>query len=182
MRILESVLHGALVLQSTRFTDDRGFFTESYNHKKFSQLTGLKTHFVQDNHSRSKRHVLRGMHYQLRQPQAKLVQVCQGEVYDVIVDMRQSSPTFKQHFGLRLSADNGLALWVPEGFAHGFLVLSEQADLHYKVNNDYDPTSERCLHWADAEIGIAWPLSDQPPLLSPKDAQGLPFDQLELFP
>ncbi|MEG3641575.1 dTDP-4-dehydrorhamnose 3,5-epimerase [Magnetococcus sp. PR-3] len=182
MRIVEAVLNGALLLENKRFEDSRGFFMESYNHAHFTELTGWDGHFVQDNHSRSNHNVLRGMHYQLEQPQAKLVRVTAGRVYDVIVDLRQSSPTFKQSYGTYLSAENGYSLWIPEGFAHGFLVTSQQADLTYKVNRYYHPKGERCLHWADPEIEMSWPLTDnQPPSLSDKDQQGLPWQALDLF-
>lgn len=171
-----------LVLLTPRvFGDDRGFFFESFNQSTFEELTGLSRTFVQDNHSKSQRGVLRGLHYQLPpKAQGKLVRVVQGEVFDVAVDIRKHSPTFGQWAGAMLSAENKHQLWIPEGFAHGFLTLSETAEFLYKTTDVYDPTSERCIAWNDRELGIHWPLTDAP-TLSAKDQQGIPFHLAELF-
>ncbi len=181
MTIVPTSLKDAFIVEPKVFGDDRGFFLESFNQKLWTERTGLAAPFVQDNHSRSARGVLRGMHYQLQQPQGKLVRVVAGEVFDAIVDIRRSSPTFGQWDGVRLSAENKRMLWVPPGFAHGFLVLSESADFLYKVTDYYAPQFERTLLWNDPRVGIAWPL-DGPPTLSKKDQFGVPFDAIELFP
>jgi dTDP-4-dehydrorhamnose 3,5-epimerase len=163
------------------FKDQRGFFFESY-HKRFFIKQGIALEFVQDNHSRSKQGALRGLHYQIQQPQGKLVRVILGEIYDVAVDLRRSSPTFGQWIGLVLSADNKNQLYVPPGFAHGFYVASEWAEVLYKATDYYAPQWERTLLWNDARINISWPLREgEIPLLSPKDAAGSPFDQAEVY-
>jgi dTDP-4-dehydrorhamnose 3,5-epimerase len=146
-----------LILEPRVVRDERGYFLESFNARVFEEVTGIRRDFVQDNQSRSARNVLRGLHYQTRRPQGKLVRVTSGEIFDVAVDLRKDSPTFRQWVGVRLSADNFRQFWVPEGFAHGFLVMSEYADVHYKMTDYYDPECERAIAWNDAEIGIAWP-------------------------
>lgn len=168
-----------LLLRPRVFGDARGFFFESYNRRRFAEL-GLDAEFVQDNHSRSARGVLRGLHYQIRQPQGKLVRVVVGEVFDVAVDLRRSSPHFGRVATLRLTADGHEMAWIPPGFAHGFLVLSEHAEFLYKTTDYYAPEHERCLLWNDPELGIPWPL-DGEPLLSAKDGAGLPLAQCEVF-
>lgn len=162
------------------FGDDRGFFFESFNQAAFEAATGAAVTFVQDNHSRSARNVLRGLHYQVKQPQGKLVRVVQGEVFDVAVDLRRSSPTFGRWVGEHLSAENKRQLWVPAGFAHGFVVLSESAEFLYKTTDYYAPQHERCIRWDDADIGIAWPQREAP-VLSAKDAAGVAFRDAEVF-
>ncbi len=162
------------------FGDERGFFFESFNQRNFEQAIGRTVNFVQDNHSRSAKGVLRGLHYQIQQPQGKLVRVVQGEVFDVAVDLRRHSATFGQWVGVYLSAENKKQLWVPEGFAHGFVVLSESAEFLYKTTDYYAPAHERCIIWNDAHIGIDWPLTETPQL-SAKDAQGLSFAAAECF-
>lgn len=170
-----------MVLEPKVFGDARGFFFESFNARVFAQQTGTRADFVQDNHSRSARGVLRGLHYQIRQPQGKLVRVIAGEVFDVAVDMRRRSPTFGRWSGLHLSADNKLQLWVPPGYAHGFLVLSETAEVLYKTTDYWAPVHERCIRWDDPSLAINWPLQGAP-LLSAKDAQGSMFGTAEFFP
>jgi len=167
MNISATRLPGVLLIQPAVFGDQRGFFKESWNRKKFAEQ-GLALDFVQDNVSLSRRGILRGLHFQNPTPQGKLVQVLQGEVFDVAVDIRRGSPTFGQWFGTRLSAENHLQMYVPEGFAHGFYVLSETALFAYKCTDFYDPKAEHSLRWDDPDIGIAWPLTE-PPLLSAKD-------------
>ena len=163
------------------FGDDRGFFFESFNQARFEQAVGRAVNFVQDNHSRSGRNVLRGLHYQIRQAQGKLVRVTTGEVFDVAVDLRRSSPTFGQWVGAVLSAENKKQLWVPAGFAHGFLVLSDDAEFVYKATDYYHPEAERGIRWNDPAIGIAWPRSSQP-LLSPKDQSAPLLADAETYP
>lgn len=158
-----------VLIEPKVFGDDRGFFFESFNAKAFEEATGLKRNFVQDNHSKSSKNVLRGLHYQITQPQGKLVRVVRGEVFDVAVDLRKSSQTFGQWVGAHLSAENKKQLWVPEGFAHGFVVLSETAEFLYKTTDYYAPEYERSLRWNDPELGIEWPLQGEPKL-SAKDA------------
>ncbi len=181
MQVTRTALPEVLLIEPKVFGDDRGFFFESFNARAFREATGVTLDFVQDNHSRSARDVLRGLHYQIRQPQGKLVRVVSGEVFDVAVDMRRSSPTFGGWVGVRLSAENKRMLWVPPGFAHGFLVLSASADFLYKTTDYYAPEHERCLAWNDAQVGIDWPLEGRSPVLSAKDAQGLPLAQAECF-
>lgn len=162
------------------FGDERGFFFESFNQRQFEEAAGRPVQFVQDNHSRSAKGVLRGLHYQIQQPQGKLVRVAAGEVFDVAVDLRKSSPSFGQWVGARLSADNKHQLWVPEGFAHGFVVLSEAAEFLYKTTDYYAPEHERCIAWNDPSLGIDWPVKEAPGL-SVKDSQGLFLSQAEVF-
>ena len=180
MHIIQTAIPDVLILEPKVFGDDRGFFYESFNARAFSEATGLNPNFVQDNHSRSQQGVLRGLHYQVEQAQGKLVRVTAGEVYDVAVDLRRQSPTFGQWVGAHLSAENRRQMWVPEGFAHGFLVLSEFAEFLYKTTDYYAPAHERCIRWNDPKLAIAWPLQGEPKLSS-KDQQGLSFDEADLF-
>lgn len=175
MNRIETGLPGVLLLEPEVFADARGLFLESWNARAFQQATGLTTGFVQDNHSRSRRGVLRGLHYQLGVPQGKLVRVARGEIFDVAVDLRRESPSAGRWTGVRLSGDNHRQLWVPPGFAHGFLVLSEQADVLYKTTAYYDPALERTLAWDDPGVGIEWPLDGANPVLSARDAAGDPL-------
>jgi dTDP-4-dehydrorhamnose 3,5-epimerase len=170
-----------LILQPQVFGDARGFFLESFNARDFAQVTGLDVNFVQDNHSKSAKGVLRGLHYQIEHAQGKLVRVVQGEVFDVVVDLRRASPTFGQWEGVHLSADNHRQLWVPPGFAHGFVVLSESAEFLYKTTDYWYPAHERSLLWNDPALGIVWPI-DFAPQLAAKDAAGLPLAQAACFP
>ncbi len=181
MKVNRTELPDALLLEPRVFGDDRGFFFESFNQLAWERETGLRTRFVQDNHSRSSRGVLRGLHYQLRQTQGKLVRVSAGEIFDVAVDLRRSSPTFGQWEGVRLSAENKRQLWVPEGFAHGFLVLSEAAEVLYKATDYYAPEWERAVRWDDPDLAVAWPLEGDP-LLSPKDRAAPLLRDAEVFP
>ncbi|MEB3902233.1 dTDP-4-dehydrorhamnose 3,5-epimerase [Pseudomonas putida] len=169
-----------LIFTPQIFPDPRGFFFESFNQRTFEAAVGAPVTFVQDNHSRSTKGVLRGLHYQIQNPQGKLVRVIQGEIFDVAVDLRRSSPTFGQWVGVHLSAENKHQLWIPEGFAHGFQVLSETAEVLYKTTDYYTPDHERCLAWNDPAIGIQWPSAD-PPLLSEKDKLGKLLAQADLF-
>ena len=169
-----------LILEPKVFGDSRGFFFESFNAKNFAQATGLNVSFVQDNHSRSSKGVLRGLHYQVQQTQGKLVHVTQGAVFDVAVDIRKSSPTFGKWVGCELSDSNHRQLWIPPGFAHGFMVLSESADFLYKTTDYYAPAHERCIAWNDSSIGIQWP-EGITPLLSSKDQQGIALAEAEVF-
>ncbi|MBD2837248.1 dTDP-4-dehydrorhamnose 3,5-epimerase [Pseudomonas sp. JM0905a] len=180
MKIVETQLTDVLVLEPKVFGDERGFFFESFNARTFAEATGVHRDFVQDNHSRSQRGVLRGLHYQVRQPQGKLVRVTQGEVFDVVVDLRRSSATFGNWAGIILSAENKRQLWVPEGFAHGFLVLSEYAEFLYKTTDYYAPEHERCIRWDDPDLAIDWPLVEAPQL-SAKDKAGVNFKDADLF-
>jgi dTDP-4-dehydrorhamnose 3,5-epimerase len=180
MKISPARIPGVLLIQPKVFGDARGFFFESYNAKRFRELTGLSVVFVQDNHSMSRKGVLRGLHYQIRHPQGKLVRVVAGGVFDVAVDLRRSSATFGRWVGERLSAANKLQLWVPPGFGHGFYVLSETAEVLYKTTDDYAPEHERCIRWDDPDLNIRWPL-DEPPLVSEKDQQGVFFKDAEVF-
>ena len=174
-----------VLIEPKVFGDARGFFFESFNQKAFNEATGTDHQFVQDNHSRSAKGVLRGLHYQLHQPQGKLVRVTQGAVFDVAVDIRRASPSFGRWVGVELTGDNQRQLWVPPGLAHGFVVLSDTADFLYKTSDYYAPEHERCIAWDDPTIGIAWPLAAHgihAPLLSAKDRAGLPLAQAELPP
>jgi dTDP-4-dehydrorhamnose 3,5-epimerase len=162
------------------FGDDRGFFFESFNRRAFHDATGLDVEFVQDNHSRSARNVLRGLHYQVQQAQGKLVRVVSGEIFDVAVDVRRSSPRFGRWMGRRLSADNKRMLWIPPGFAHGFLSLVDATEVLYKTTDYYAPEHERCVLWSDPEIGIEWPLNGEP-TVSAKDLRGLALKAAEVF-
>lgn len=177
---MQSDIAGLVVLEPKVFGDARGFFLESYNKKTFRQATGVDPEFVQDNHSRSAKGVLRGLHYQVRQPQGKLIRVVQGAVFDVAVDIRRSSPTFGQWLGMELSEENQLQLWIPPGFAHGFMVLSESADVLYKTTDYYAPQHERCIAWDDPSIGVKWP-EGLTPMLSEKDKHGAALSAAELF-
>ncbi len=180
MNIVNTEIPDVLIIEPNVFGDSRGFFFESFNQRQFEQLTGVSPSFVQDNHSRSARGVLRGLHYQIHQPQGKLVRVIAGEVFDVCVDMRRSSPTFGKAVCVTLSADNHRQLWIPPGFAHGFLVTSESADFVYKTTDYYAPEHERSLLWNDAALAIPWPLQGEP-LLSAKDKVGTPLVQAETY-
>jgi dTDP-4-dehydrorhamnose 3,5-epimerase len=180
MKIIPTKIPDVFILEPKVFGDQRGFFLESYNQQKFQNATGIKAAFVQDNHSCSGKNVLRGLHYQVKHPQDKLVRVVRGSVFDVAVDLRKSSSTFGHWIGVELSEENHRQLWVPAGFAHGFLVLSEQADFLYKTTDYYAPEYERCIRWDDPDIGIAWP-EDCVPSLSAKDQQGVSFREAEVF-
>lgn len=180
MRVIHTDLPEVLVLEPKVFGDARGFFMESYNARAFAEATGLQVEFVQDNHSRSAHGVLRGLHYQIRQAQGKLVRVTQGRVFDVAVDLRRNSPNFGRWAGAELSAENNLQMWVPPGFAHGFVVLSESADFLYKATDYYAPEHERCLIWNDPTVGVHWPLAGAP-LLSAKDGEGQPLAECEVY-
>lgn len=179
MNIIPTKLAGVLIIEPRVFEDKRGFFYESYNERAFSEKAGL-AHFVQDNHSRSSQNVLRGLHYQIQQPQGKLVRVIAGSVFDVAVDLRKSSPTFGQWVGALLSAENKCQLWIPPEFAHGFLVLSETAEVLYKATDYYAPQHERCIAWNDPDLAIDWPLAAAP-ILSAKDQAGKPLHMAEVF-
>jgi len=179
MKVDATAIPGLLVLEPSIHADERGFFFESFNQKRFEDAIRRSVSFVQDNHSRSTRHALRGLHYQIRRPQGKLVRVTAGEVFDVAVDLRRSSPTFGKFDSVVLSAENRKQLWIPEGFAHGFLALSETADVLYKTTDYYAPEDERCLIWNDPDVGIDWPSGA--PILSAKDRLGLPVGKAEVF-
>ena len=181
MKVIPTEIPDVLIIEPQVYGDDRGFFLESFNQKDFREKTGVNTTFVQDNHSMSLKNVLRGLHYQIPNPQGKLVRVVSGSVFDVAVDARQSSPTFGQWVGCVLSAENKRIFWIPEGFAHGFLVLSDRAEFLYKTTNYYYPQYEKTILWNDADLGIDWPL-ETPPILSPKDQAGQPFKSVEVFP
>ncbi|MBA1263552.1 dTDP-4-dehydrorhamnose 3,5-epimerase [Stutzerimonas stutzeri] len=181
MKVIETSIPDVLIIEPKVFGDERGFFYESFNAAAFEAATGLTRSFVQDNHSKSQRGVLRGLHYQIQQPQGKLVRVVAGEVFDVAVDLRRSSPSFGRWTGTRLSAENQRQLWIPEGFAHGFVVLSESAEFLYKTTDYYAPEHERSLLWNDPELGIEWPI-DESPQLSAKDIAGKRLSEVELFP
>ncbi len=181
MKAIPSSIPDVLIIEPKVFGDERGFFFESYNARKFEEITGSHPCFVQDNHSKSGRHVLRGLHYQIRQPQGKLVRVISGEVFDVAVDIRKSSPTFGKWTGEILSAENKRMLWVPEGFAHGFMVLSDYAEFLYKTTDYWAPEYERSIAWNDPDLAIEWPLNSEPPILSAKDREGKLFREAEVF-
>ena len=181
MNVVQASSPGVLVLEPKVFGDARGFFFESFNARTFQEKTGINAQFVQDNHTRSAKNVLRGLHYQIKQPQGKLVRVTEGEVFDVVVDIRKSSPTFGLWATVMLSADNKRMLWIPPGFAHGFLVLSNYAEFLYKTTDYWDPAHERCIAWDDPHLNIAWPLHGAPQL-SAKDQNGVPFLTAEVFP
>ena len=180
MKVTPTAIPDLLILEPRIFGDDRGFFFESFNARCFTELTGVEAAFVQDNHSRSARGVLRGLHYQIRQPQGKLVRVVAGEVWDVAVDIRRGSPSFGQWQGVHLSADNKRQLWIPEGFAHGFVVLSESAEFLYKTTDYYAPEHERCIVWNDPELKIDWRYPGTP-VLSEKDRAGMLFRRADGF-
>jgi dTDP-4-dehydrorhamnose 3,5-epimerase len=180
LKVTPTSTPSVLIIEPRVFGDTRGFFFESFNQRAFNLATGLDVNFVQDNHSRSSKGVLRGLHYQIQQPQGKLVRVVRGSVFDVTVDLRKSSPTFGQWVGVELTEDNHRQLWVPPGFAHGFYVLSDSADFLYKTTDYYAPEFECSLIWNDPTIGIEWPLNTQP-IISAKDAQGKKLADAEVF-
>ena len=180
MNVIQTNIPDVIIFEPTVFGDDRGFFYESFNQKAFFDAVGLDVNFVQDNHSKSAKNVLRGLHYQIEQAQGKLVRVCQGEVFDVAVDLRAASPSFGQWEGTLLSAENKRQMWVPPGFAHGFLVLSNTAEFLYKTTDFYAPQHECCLKWDDPSVGIIWPLEDSP-ILSAKDNVGLSLQDAKKF-
>lgn len=181
MQITPTAIPDIVLIEPRIFRDERGFFLETFQADKY-KAAGIALPMVQDNYSGSRQGVLRGLHYQIHKPQGKLVSVVAGEVFDVVVDLRRSSPMFGRWVGVTLSAEDRRQLWVPGGFAHGFYVVSDWAEVLYKVTDFYDPSSERTLAWDDAEVGVRWPLRDgNKPLLSPKDAQGLPLSKAELF-
>lgn len=185
MNVTKTAIDDVLILEPNVFGDDRGFFFESFNQQRFQQLTGINTHFLQDNHSKSSANVLRGLHYQIEQPQGKLVRVVAGEVFDVAVDLRRRSKTFGQWVGAILSAENKRQMWVPAGFAHGFLVLKDNTEFLYKTTDYYAPQHERCIRWDDPEIAIEWPISSlmagTEPILSAKDKLGFSLAEAEVF-
>ena len=182
MKVIPTSIPDVLIIEPKVFGDTRGFFMESFNARTIDEAVGRHVEFVQDNHSRSTKGVLRGLHYQMQQPQGKLVRVARGAVFDVAVDIRKSSATFGQWVGVELTEDNHRQLWVPAGFAHGFLVLSDSADFLYKTTDYYAPAHERCIVWNDASLGINWPALDVAPQLSQKDMAGHSFDLAEVFP
>jgi dTDP-4-dehydrorhamnose 3,5-epimerase len=180
MQVIKTKIPDVLIIEPQVYGDDRGFFLESFNEKDFFEQTGLNPKFVQDNHSRSVKNVLRGLHYQIQQPQGKLVRVVIGEVFDVAVDLRKSSPTFGTWSGCLLSAENKRQFWVPEGFAHGFLVISETAEFLYKTTDYYAPEYERTIAWNDPDLAIAWNLEEEP-IISTKDRLGKSLKEAEVF-
>lgn len=179
MKLTKTPLDDCFILQPDVFSDDRGYFLETFNQKKFNELTNTKEHFVQDNFSHSKQGVLRGLHYQLNFPQGKLISVVKGKIFDVAVDLRKTSKTFGKWFGLEISAENKTQMWIPRGFAHGFLVLSETADVQYKTTDFYHPEDEKCILWNDSDVNVKWPVVS--PILSGKDQSGLVFKMAETF-
>ncbi|HEY9886948.1 MAG TPA: dTDP-4-dehydrorhamnose 3,5-epimerase [Candidatus Obscuribacterales bacterium] len=181
MNVIPTDIPEVLILEPQVYGDHRGFFMESYNQQTFADKTGCQRQFVQDNHSRSKGGILRGLHYQIQSPQGKLLRVVSGTIYDVAVDVRRSSPTFGQWVGVMLSAENHRQLWVPEGFAHGFYVMSDSADVLYKTTDYYAPQHERCIVWNDPDLDIDWPIGDGTPVLSAKDQQGDRLATAEVF-
>jgi dTDP-4-dehydrorhamnose 3,5-epimerase len=181
MKITRLEIPDAILIEPTVFKDNRGFFFESFNAREFESLTGVKTNFVQDNHSKSQKNVVRGLHYQLHQGQNKLVRVTAGEIFDVAVDLRRKSPTFGRWVGARLSAENFRQLFVPLGFAHGFVVLSETAEVLYKTSDFYAPADEHCLRWDDPALSITWPFDKDSALVSDKDAKGLTLANAKVF-
>ena len=180
MKVVPTAIPDVLIFEPRVFGDERGFFLESWNAREFDNAVGAKVQFVQDNHSRSRHGILRGLHYQIKQPQGKLVRVARGRVFDAVVDLRKSSATFGRWVGAELSEDNHRQFWIPPGFAHGFLVLSESADFIYKATDYYAPEHERCLIWNDPAVGINWPANEEP-ILSAKDRAGLPLHDVEVF-
>jgi dTDP-4-dehydrorhamnose 3,5-epimerase len=182
MKVIETAIADVKIIEPRVFGDERGFFYESYNERAFNAAIGHEVRFVQDNHSLSARGVLRGLHYQIRQPQGKLVRVVSGEVFDVAVDLRKGSPTLGRWVGVSLSAENKRQMWLPEGFAHGFLVVSETAEFLYKTTDFYAPEYERCIAWNAPTLAIEWPIAPgEAPAVSAKDAQGAAFGEAELF-
>jgi len=180
MRVTPTAIAGLLVIEPRVYADERGFFFESYNERAFAQATGIAAKFVQDNHSRSVKNTVRGLHYQIQQPQGKLVRVVAGEIFDVVVDLRRSSPSFGQWAGHHLSAENKNMLWIPAGLAHGFAVLSDTADFLYKTTDYWAPQHERTLLWNDPDLAIAWPLAGEP-ILAAKDRAGKRLSEAEVF-
>ena len=180
MKISPTAIPDVLIIEPKVFGDERGFFFESYNERAFAEATGIAAKFVQDNHSRSVKNTLRGLHYQIQQAQGKLVRVVAGEVFDVVVDIRRSSPTFGQWVGEKLSADNKKMMWIPAGLAHGFAVLSDYADFLYKTTDYWAPQHERTLLWNDPDLAIAWPLAGEP-ILAAKDRAGKRLSEAEVF-
>ena len=176
MKIIDTIIADVKIIEPKVFGDERGFFLETFQEQKYKSALNIQDDFVQDNHSRSSKNVLRGLHFQRNNPQGKLVRVVRGEVFDVAVDIRPESPTFKQWVGVYLSEENKTQFWIPPGLAHGFVVISDYADFEYKCTNYYDPSSEGCLCWDDPEVGISWPVSA--PLLSEKDKKGLTLAEL----
>ncbi len=181
MQVRPTAIPDVVLVEPRVFGDARGFFFESFNRRALERALGRAVEFVQDNHSLSARHVLRGIHYQLPHPQAKLVRVVRGEVFDVAVDLRRGSPTFGRWVGEVLSADDRKQVWIPEGFGHGFLVLSDEAEFLYKTTDYWHPEHERCIRWDDPDLAIAWPLAGMTPAVSAKDAAGRPFRDAPLF-
>lgn len=181
MKVTPTALPEVLIIEPQVFGDDRGFFLESWNARRFAEATGVHAEFVQDNQSHSVRNVLRGLHYQVVQPQGKLVRCVSGSIWDVAVDLRRSSPRFKQWVGVELSAENRQQLWIPPGFAHGFVVLSETADVLYKTTEYWISEYDRALHWDDPSIAIAWPVSRQQPTVSAKDSKAPTLEAAEVF-
>ncbi|WP_407313348.1 dTDP-4-dehydrorhamnose 3,5-epimerase [Pseudomonas sp. nanlin1] len=181
MNVIQTELADVLIIEPKVFGDERGFFYESFNARAFAEMTGLQLNFVQDNHSRSQRGVLRGLHYQVENAQGKLVRVAAGEVFDVAVDLRRSSANFGRWVGVHLSAQNNRQMWVPPGFAHGFVVLSEYAEFLYKTTDYYNPAAERCIAWDDPTLAIDWPITEAPQL-SGKDQQGKRLEEADVFP
>lgn len=181
MKVIPTDLPDVLIIEPKVFGDERGFFYESFNAKAFENATGLNRSFVQDNHSRSAKNVLRGLHYQIEHAQGKLVRVIAGDVLDIAVDIRRSSPNFGRWASVRLSAQNNRQLWIPEGFAHGFVVLSDSAEFLYKTTDYYTPSAERCISWDDPTLAIDWQLQE-PPTLSAKDQKGKSLEEADLFP
>jgi dTDP-4-dehydrorhamnose 3,5-epimerase len=179
MKVTATSIADVLIIEPRVFGDSRGFFFESFNQRDFDKATGTSFNFVQDNHSRSEKGVLRGLHYQLSQPQGKLVRVVRGSVFDVAVDIRKSSPTFGKWVGVVLSADNKCQMWIPPGFAHGFLTLSDSADFLYKTTDYFAPEFERCIAWNDPTLNVTWPLEGSVPTLSGKDQAGTDFDNAD---
>lgn len=182
MDVTASTIPDLKIIRPRLFGDERGFLFESFSRQRYADEAGITLEFVQDNHSKSARGVLRGLHYQLQHPQGKLVRVISGEVFDVGVDLRRSSPTFGRWTGVHLSAENHLQLWIPPGFAHGFYVLSETTEVIYKATDYYDPDDEHCLAWDDKTIGVEWPLAGPPPTISERDRKGLALAELPTFP
>ncbi|MNM45775.1 dTDP-4-dehydrorhamnose 3,5-epimerase [compost metagenome] len=181
MNIIATAIPDVLIIEPKVFADERGFFLESFNARNFAQMTGVDVAFVQDNHSRSEKGVLRGLHYQVENTQGKLVRVVHGEIRDIAVDLRKSSPTFGQWVAVNLSADNHRQLWIPPGFAHGFAVISDSAEFLYKTTDYYNPGADRCIRWDDPQLDIDWRL-ETPPVLSEKDKVGVSLAEAELFP
>jgi dTDP-4-dehydrorhamnose 3,5-epimerase len=180
MKVIRSAIPDVLILEPKVYGDERGFFFESYNEKVLAEVAGITAHFVQDNHSRSAKNVMRGLHYQIRHPQGKLVRVTSGEVFDVAVDIRKNSPSFGKWAGFNLSAENKRIAWIPPGFAHGFLVLSDYAEFLYKTTDYWMLEHERCILWNDTDLAVDWPFQGEP-LLSAKDQAGVPFRAAEVF-